>query len=70
MQVPGCSQPSRQYGGGSWFGELADCLPDVEFTVLPDAEGAVKRSLDRTEITELGTWEKDGFTERTDESTT
>lgn len=45
-------------------------MGDAPFEVLPDAEGVVQRGLDKTEIQELGIWEKDGFTGRTEESTT
>lgn len=70
MQVPGCSQPTHQYGEGSWTAGLAEAMGDAPFEVLPDAEGVVQRGLDKTEIQELGIWEKDGFTGRTEESTT
>lgn len=69
MDIPGYSKPDHQYGTG-WHGDVAAALGDADFTVLPDAEGVVRRELDATEIRELGIWEHDGFTARTPESTT
>lgn len=73
MEVPGFCKPAHQYGAGSdgFYAELSQVAGGASgMVLLPPTERELSRELDATELAELSLWARDGFTNRTPESTT